>query len=84
MAKEFVNNPCDPAEERFSRLEQQVIDINHIVKLLMEALRNNIGIFGEDGGSNAEDKSEGGSRDREETENQPKKEPIEVNPVQVP
>jgi len=46
----------------------------------MVTLRNNLGIFGEDGGSNVEDKSEGGSRDREEIENQPKKEPEKNQP----
>ena len=40
----------------------------------MVALRNKFGIFKDDGGSNAEDKSEAGSGDREDTENQSKKE----------
>jgi len=39
----------------------------------MTSLRNKIWIFREYGGSNAEDKSEGGSGDQEEIENQLKK-----------
>ena len=35
----------------------------------MVALSNKLGIFGEDGGSNAEDKSEGGSGDQEDADN---------------
>lgn len=53
MGDESVNEPHDPTEVRFSRFEQQVVDINHNVNLLMAALRNNLGIFGEYGGSNA-------------------------------
>ena len=56
------------------------MDTNCNVNLLMEALNNKMGIFGEDGGSNAEDKSKGGSRDPEDTENQPKKEPRKDQP----
>jgi len=40
----------------------------------MEALSNKLGIFGEEGSSNAEDKSEGRLGDQEDTDNQPKKE----------
>ena len=58
MYDEFVNEPCDLVEVRFSRLEEQVTDINHNVNLPMAAPRNKLGIFGEDGGSNAKDKSE--------------------------
>ena len=56
------------------RLEQQVVDINNNVNLLMAALSNKMGIFGEDGGSNAEEKSEGRLGDQGDTENQLKKE----------
>ena len=80
MGDESINEPRDPAEVRFSQLEEQVADINYNVNLLMEALRNKLGIFGEEGGSNAKDKSEGGSRDREDTENQIKKEPRKYQP----
>ena len=55
---------------RFSWLEKQVTYIKHNVNLL-----NKLRIFGEDGGLNAKEKLDGGSRDREDTENQPKKEP---------
>lgn len=67
MANEPVNEAFDFVEVRFSWIEQQVTDINHIVILLMDALRNNMGLFGEDGGLNAKEKSEGGSRDWEDT-----------------
>lgn len=46
----------------------------------MEILSNNIGIFGEDGGSKVEEKLEGGSGDWEEIENQLKKERIKYKP----
>ncbi len=69
MGGEYVNNPCDPTENRFSWLEQEVKYINHNVNLLMLALCNNLWIFGEDGDSNVEEKSKGGSRDRKETDN---------------
>jgi len=59
---------------RFLRLEQQVEYIKHNVKPIMVALRNKLGMFGEDGDSNAEKKLEWGSRDWEDIENQPKKE----------
>lgn len=45
------------------------MDINRNVNLLMEALRNNLGIFVEYGDLNVEEKSEGGSRNREDMEN---------------
>lgn len=61
MADESVNEPRDPIEVRLSWLKQQVTDINRNVKLLMAALRNKLEIFEEYGGSNVEDKSEGGS-----------------------
>eukprot|EP00253_Pinus_taeda_P034565 PITA_34565 len=80
MGDEFVNEPCDPAELRFSQLKEQVADINRNVNLLMAALSNKLGIFGEEGGSNAEDKSEGGSEDREDVDDQSKKEPGKDQP----
>ena len=78
--KEFVNEPRDPAKVRFTRLEQ-VENINHNVNLLMETLNSKLGIFGEEGDLNVEEKSEGGSGDREDTENQPKKEPKKYQPI---
>ena len=65
---------------RFSWLKEQVVDINRNVNLLMAALRNKLWIFREEGGSNAKDKSKGGSGDREDTDNQPKKEPGKDQP----
>ena len=73
MGDEFVNEPHDTAELRFLLLEEQVADINRNVNLLMAALSNRMGIFGEEGGSNVEDKLEAGSGDREDIDNQPKK-----------
>lgn len=80
MVDESLNEPHDPTEVRFLQLEQQVIDINHNVNLLIEALRNNLAIFREDGSLNVEDILEEESRDREDTENQLKKEPKKYQP----
>lgn len=45
MAIESIhNNPQDLAEEIFSRLEAQVVDISCNMNLLMVALANEIGI----------------------------------------
>lgn len=57
MANEYVNKPLNHVEERFSLQEVQVADINHNVNILMSAMRKNIGLFGEYGGSNVEDRS---------------------------
>ncbi len=54
-------------------LEQQVVDINHNVNLFMAGLNSKMGIFGEDGGSNAEDKYERGLEYWGENKNQLKK-----------
>jgi len=43
---------------RFTRFKQQFVYINRNVSLLMEALNRKIGIFGEDGGLNVEEKIE--------------------------
>ena len=73
MADESVNEPHDPVETRLMRLEQQVTDINRNVSLLMAALNRKLWIFGEDGGSNAEDQSERRSEDQGEMKNELKK-----------
>jgi hypothetical protein len=68
MENEFVhNNPQDPAEEIFERLEVQVIDINRSMNLLVLALASKLGPFGDDGGSNSENRSEGKSEDHEDS-----------------
>ena len=54
----------------FFWLKEQVTNINRNVDLLMSPLNNNTGLFGEDGGSKEEDKSEGRSWNQEETETQ--------------
>lgn len=46
----------------------------------MAALRHNMGIFGEEGGLNAKEKSEVGSRGQEEKNNQSKEEPKKDQP----
>jgi len=45
MADEYVKNLQYPTREKFAWLEAQTTDINHNVSLLMEALKNNIGMF---------------------------------------
>lgn len=49
MAYESVNDPRDLAEERFSWLEAQVVDISHNMNFLMLTQRHKLNIFGEDG-----------------------------------
>jgi len=61
IVNESLNNPRNPVEEGFLWLEQKVLDINHNLNLLIETLKNKLGIFIEYGGFNAEDKSKGGS-----------------------
>jgi hypothetical protein len=47
MVNEFVhNNPQDPMEERFVRLEEKVFDISYNMTLLMEAMENKFRSFG--------------------------------------
>jgi len=50
MGDKSVNEPHDPVEVMFSRLKKEVVDINRNVNILMVALSNKIGIFGEEGG----------------------------------
>jgi hypothetical protein len=47
------NNPRDEVEERFSNLEEQVVDISCNMVLLMESLVNKFVSFREVGGSNS-------------------------------
>ena len=77
MADKSINEPRDLAEVRFTQLEQQVtyININCNVSLLMAEVNNKLEIFGEDGGSNGEEKLEHKSKDLGEMEKQLKKEP---------
>lgn len=69
MGDESVNKPHDPTEVRFLRLEEWVTEINRNVNLFMVALRDNIGIFGEEWGLNVEEKLEGVSGDQEDAYN---------------
>jgi hypothetical protein len=68
------NDPRDPAEEIFERLEAQVIDISRNMNLLMAALASKREPFGDDGGSNSEIKSKGKSGDQEDSEKESRKE----------
>jgi hypothetical protein len=54
-------------EDGFKWLEVQVVEIGRNMNLLMVALEINLGLFGDDGGSNSERKLEGKSEDREES-----------------
>lgn len=81
MGDESINEPHDPTNVRFSQLEQQVMNINHNVNLLFITVSNKLGIFGEEGGLNVEEKSEGGFGDQEDADNQLKKEPIKDQPT---
>lgn len=75
-----MNNPPNPTEEIFSWMERQVSNISHNVNLRMLSLRNNLGIFGEDGGYNAKDQLEGRSGNQEEIEDELKKGPERDQP----
>ena len=68
MANKYVhNNPRDPAEERFERLETQVTNIEINMNLLIVALEIKIEPFIDNGGSNLDIISEGKSGDREDS-----------------
>jgi hypothetical protein len=55
MANESIHkNPQDLVEERFMRMEDQVVDISHNISLLTAALERNLKPFGEVAGSNSE------------------------------
>jgi hypothetical protein len=54
MVDEYVhNNPRDPIEEKFVRLEEKVIDISCNMSLLMVALASKLRPFIEVGGLNS-------------------------------
>lgn len=44
MVNESVNIPRDPIEERFSWLEEHVIEINYTMNVVMVALANKLGV----------------------------------------
>lgn len=81
MANKSINEPHDPLEVRFSLLKQEVVVISHNVSLIMVALSNKLGIFGEYGGSVVGDKPEGRLGDWEETKNKTKNNPKKINLV---
>jgi hypothetical protein len=65
MVNESIHNiPQDLVEEIFETLEAQVADINHNMNLLMVALASKPEPFGDDEGSNSENRSEGKSKDQ--------------------
>jgi hypothetical protein len=60
MADKFVhNNPRNPMEERFLKLEEKFVDVSRNMALLMEALASNLEPFEDVGGSNSEIESKG-------------------------
>ena len=68
MASEYVhNNPRDPVEERFERLEVQVPNISHNMNFLMVDLERNIKQLRDYGGSNLEIILVGKSGDQEDS-----------------
>jgi hypothetical protein len=76
MVDESVHNdPRDPAEEIFLRMEEQVTHICHNMSFLMVALARKFSPFGEVGDSNLEIGSDGKSRDNEDQEKESWKEP---------
>jgi hypothetical protein len=75
MANESIhNNPRDPTEERFVWLEEKVTDISCNMFLLMMALSNKLGPFGEARVSNSKIVLEGKSEDNEDPEKESRKE----------
>jgi len=56
------------------------VDIKHNVNLLMAALSNKMGIFG-DGGLNVDDKLEGGSEIEKTQRTSQIKNPEKINPI---
>jgi hypothetical protein len=67
MANESIhNNPRDPVEERFARLEEKFTDIFYNMSLLVAALAIKLGPFREVEGSNLEIKSNGKLWDNED------------------
>jgi len=53
MANEYIhNNPQDPVEERFVKLEEKFVDISCNMSLLMKTLSRKIKLFREVGGLN--------------------------------
>jgi hypothetical protein len=61
----IYKNPRDPVEERFERLEAQVVEICRDMNLHMVTLASKLEPFGDDAGSNSENGSKGKSEDRE-------------------
>lgn len=73
MANKSIKNPRDVSNERFSRLEEENVDINHNMNLLMQDLENKLGA-NEDGCSNSEVKLEGKLGEKDELKRESKKE----------
>jgi hypothetical protein len=74
------NNSQDVVENRFLRLEEQVVDISRNMALLMKALANKFGPFEEVGGSNLEVRSNEKIGDSEDLEKESRKEPEKEQP----
>lgn len=80
MDDECMNNPLDPAEDRFSQLEVQVANTSRNLNLLVSAFSNMLWLLEEDGGSNTKERLEERLGDQEETKNQPNKGPKRDRP----
>jgi hypothetical protein len=81
MEDDFVHkNPWDGMEERFSRLEEKVVDISHNMALIMASLENNFIPFEEVGFSRLEVRSEEKPIDSENLEKEMKKRVRERKP----
>lgn len=74
MVDKSMNGTYDLTEEKFWKLKAHAAYISHYMNILTSALSNKLQIFGEYGGYNVEDKSQGILGDWEETQNQLKKE----------
>jgi hypothetical protein len=82
MEDEYVHdNPQDPAEERFVRLEEKVTNISRNMALLITTLSNNLGPFREAKGSNLEISSEGKLGDNEDPKKESRKDPEKEKPI---
>jgi hypothetical protein len=81
MEDEFINkNPRYVVEDIFVRLEEKFTDISRKMALIMAALVNMFGPFGEVGGSNLEVGSDEKLGDIEDLGKESKKEPKKKNP----
>lgn len=84
MADEFVNELYDVVKVRFTRSEQRVADINHNANIPMVGLNNKLGICGEDRFRMQSINQNGDQKIVEKRITSQRKNPKNINPVQVP